>query len=52
MSVGEGPRPSLKPKTTIKDLVDMRVKSDLNLAEQEQVLYDKGLIDSTWENPT
>ena len=38
-------------KTSFKDLVEMMVKSDLNLAEQK-VLYDKGLIDSTWENPT
>ncbi len=41
-----------EPKTSFKDLVEMMVKSDLNLAEQEKVLYDKGLIDSTWENPT
>jgi len=41
-----------EPKTSFKDLVEMMVKSDLNLAEQEKVLFDKGLIDSTWENPT
>jgi len=41
-----------EPKTSFKNLVEMMVKSDLNLAEQEKVLFDKGLIDSTWENPT
>jgi len=41
-----------EPKTSFKDLVEMMVKSDLKLAEQEKVLYEKGLIDSTWENPT
>ena len=40
-----------KPKTTFKELVQMMVNSDLKLAEQEKILYDKGLIEATWENP-
>tara|TARA_X000000368_G_scaffold175445_1_gene138359 strand:+ start:14504 stop:15535 length:1032 start_codon:yes stop_codon:yes gene_type:complete len=41
-----------EPKTSFKELVEMMVESDLNLAKQEKILFDQGLIDSTWENPT
>ena len=40
------------PKTSFKSLVKMMVDSDLELAKQEKVLFDKDLINPTWENPT
>ena len=38
-----------KPKTSFEELVKMMVESDINLAEREKVLLDKGLITNTWE---
>ena len=40
-----------EPKTSISDLVNMMVESDLLLAEQEKVLIDKNLFKPTWDNP-
>jgi GDPmannose 4,6-dehydratase len=40
------------PKTSFKSLVEMMVDSDLELAKKEKVLFDKDLINPTWENPT
>ena len=40
-----------EPKTSFKHLVSMMVESDLRLAEQEKVLFEKGLITPTWEHP-
>lgn len=40
------------PKTSFKSLVKMMVDSDLELAKKEKVLFDKDLINPTWENPT
>ena len=40
-----------EPKTSIFDLVNMMVESDLLLAEQEKVLIDKNLFKPTWDNP-
>ncbi len=40
-----------EPKTSFKHLVTMMVESDLRLAEQEKVLFEKGLITPTWEHP-
>ena len=39
-----------EPKTTIEDLVDLMIESDLNLAKREQVLLNEGLIEPTWES--
>ena len=39
------------PKVSFKELVEMMVKSDSKLAEQEKVLVEKGLLDATWESP-
>jgi GDPmannose 4,6-dehydratase len=41
-----------EPKTSFKELVEMMVKEDILLAEQEKVLLDQGLIKPTWEYPT
>ena len=41
-----------EPKTSFSDLVQMMVESDLELAKQEKVLIDKGLLKPTWEYPT
>ena len=38
-------------ETSFKDLVKLMVESDLELAEKEKVLIEKGLIKPTWENP-
>ena len=40
-----------KLETSFKDLVKLMVQSDLELAEKEKVLIEKGLIKPTWENP-
>ena len=40
-----------KPKVDFESLVTMMVESDLNLAEKEKVLIDKGLLKPTWEHP-
>jgi len=40
-----------KLETSFKDLVKLMVESDLELAEKEKVLIEKGLIKPTWENP-
>jgi len=40
-----------KPKTDIKNLVEIMVENDLKLARKEQVLLKEGLIDQTWEHP-
>ena len=40
------------PKTSVEDLVEMMVDSDLQLAKRESVLINEGLIEPTWENPT
>ena len=40
-----------EPKTSISDLVNMMVESDLLLAEQEKVLIEKNLFKPTWDNP-
>ncbi len=39
-----------KPKTSFDDLVKLMVKNDIDLAEKEKVLIDKGLLKPTWEN--
>jgi GDPmannose 4,6-dehydratase len=39
-----------KPETSFDELVKIMVESDLDLAEQEKVLLDNGLIKPTWEN--
>lgn len=39
-----------KPQTTFLELVRMMVDSDLNLAERDKVLLNKGLISKTWED--
>ncbi len=39
-----------EPKTDIKQLVNMMVDSDMNLAKRESVLIKEGLIRPTWEN--
>jgi GDPmannose 4,6-dehydratase len=41
-----------KPETSFEDLVKMMVDSDVELAEQEKVLMEKGLIKPTWEHPS
>jgi GDPmannose 4,6-dehydratase len=38
------------PKTSIEDLVDLMIESDLNLAKREQILLKEGLIEPTWES--
>jgi GDPmannose 4,6-dehydratase len=40
-----------EPTTSFKDLVEMMVNSDIDLAKQEKVLIDENLISPTWENP-
>lgn len=40
-----------KPKTSFTDLVKMMVESDIQLAKQEKVLLEKGLLTPTWEHP-
>ncbi len=40
-----------EPTTSFKDLVEMMVNSDIELAKQEKVLIDENLISPTWENP-
>ncbi len=40
------------PKTSVEDLIEMMVDSDLQLAKRESVLINEGLIEPTWENPT
>ena len=40
------------PETSFKELVELMVDSDLELAKQEKVLWDSNLIKPTWENPT
>ena len=39
-----------EPKTSIEDLVDIMIESDLNLAKREQILLNEGLIEPTWES--
>lgn len=39
------------PKTSFLDLVKMMVESDLQLAKQEKVLIEEGLMKPTWEYP-
>ena len=39
-----------EPETSFKDLVKMMVDFDLNLAKQEKLLLEQGLIKPTWEN--
>ena len=39
-----------KPKTNIKQLVDMMVEEDLLLAKREKVLISEGLLKPTWEH--
>ena len=41
-----------KPETSFENLVKMMVESDVELAEREKVLVEKGLIKPTWENPS
>ena len=41
-----------KIETSFNDLVKKMLDSDLELAEREKVLIDKGLLKPTWENPT
>ena len=40
-----------KLETSFGDLVKMMVESDLNSAEREKVLFEKGLLEPTWEHP-
>ncbi len=40
------------PETSFENLVKMMVESDVELAEKEKVLIEKGLIKPTWENPS
>lgn len=40
-----------KPKTSITELVNMMVESDLKLAKQEKVLIENNLLKPTWDNP-
>ena len=39
-----------EPRVSFKELVELMVESDLNLANQEKVLIEKGLLDITWES--
>jgi GDPmannose 4,6-dehydratase len=41
-----------KIETNFNDLVKKMLDSDLELAEREKVLIDKGLLKPTWEYPT
>ena len=41
-----------EPKTSIEELVDLMIESDLNLAKREEVLLKEGLIQPTWESNT
>jgi len=40
-----------EPKVSFKELVEMMVKGDLDLAKQEKILLENNLISPTWENP-
>ncbi len=40
-----------EPKTSFKELIEMMVKSDIDLAKKEQVLLKEKLIQPTWEYP-
>ena len=40
-----------KPKTSFKELVDMKVKNDIENAKQDQILLKENLIKPTWEYP-
>jgi len=40
-----------KPTMSFKDLVKLMIESDLNLAKQEKVLIESGLLKPSWENP-
>tara|TARA_B100000965_G_scaffold404972_1_gene437364 strand:- start:6955 stop:7992 length:1038 start_codon:yes stop_codon:yes gene_type:complete len=40
-----------EPKTSFKELVEMMVKSDIDIAKREQVLLKEKLIQPTWEYP-
>jgi len=40
-----------EPKTSFKELIEMMVKSDIELAKKEQVLLKEKLIQPTWEYP-
>ena len=40
-----------EPKVSFEGLVEMMVKSDLDLAKQEKILLENNLISPTWENP-
>lgn len=39
-----------KPEVDIDQLIDMMLEYDINLAEKEKVLIDKGLLKPTWEH--
>ena len=39
-----------KPETSLEDLIDMMLESDLRLAEQEKTLIDAGLKANEWRN--
>ena len=38
-------------KVSFKELVEMMVTSDLEIAKKEKTLLDKNLISPTWEHP-
>ena len=40
-----------KPETSFNNLVKMMVEHDIDLAEKEKVLIEKGLMSPTWEYP-
>ena len=40
-----------QPKTSFNELVKKMVESDIELAEREKVLIEKGLLKPTWEYP-
>ena len=40
-----------KPEVNFDGLVEMMVESDLKLANSEKILFDKGLLQPTWEHP-
>ena len=40
-----------EPEVSFEELVEMMVKSDIDLAKQEKILLENNLISPTWENP-
>ena len=40
-----------EPQTDFKDLVQMMVESDIEIAKSEKLLLDQGLLSPSWEFP-